>query len=32
VKKLGVVENLAVFEIVPLGVTKALFEVVLDGD
>jgi hypothetical protein len=30
VEEFCIVENLAVFEVVPLGVTEALFEVVLD--
>jgi hypothetical protein len=32
VEKFCIVEYLAVFEVVPLGVTEALFEVVLDCD
>lgn len=31
-KELGIVENLAVFEVVPLCVTEALFEVIFDSD
>jgi hypothetical protein len=32
VKELCIVENLTVFEVVPLGITEALFEVVFDCD
>ena len=32
VKELGVIEYLAVFEVVPLCITEALFEVGFDSD
>ncbi len=31
-KELGIVENLAIFEVVPLCITEALFEVIFDGN
>jgi len=32
VKELGIVENLAVFEVVSFCITEALFEVIFDSD